>query len=130
MAARTSKATRKGGMPDSWKDKSRVSALANLLADHAAGKRELSSTQIKSIEIILSKTVPNLSSIEQRTIDERDAIPENQIVSTLTSLVAASPNVIETLLRIIIQTDPGAIERVKLSQGQVEPDAAVGPILQ
>lgn len=116
MAARTTKGARKGEMPDSWKDKSRIAALANRLRDHADGKIELSSTQIKAAEILLAKTVPNLSSIEQHNIDERDKLSEDQIVSTLQSIILGSPGVVDSLLRIIIQADPGAVDRARVAQ--------------
>lgn len=41
--------------------------LINRLHDHALGKIELSVTQIKSIEILLRKTAPDLLAVEQTT---------------------------------------------------------------
>ena len=38
--------------------------LVNRLTDHALGNVELQSTQVKAIEILLRKTLPDLSSIE------------------------------------------------------------------
>ena len=41
-----------------------TSQLLNRLTDHALGKVELSNTQVRAIEILLKKTIPDLSSIE------------------------------------------------------------------
>lgn len=41
-----------------------ASQLVNRLTDHALGEVELSATQIRAIEILLKKSIPDLSSIE------------------------------------------------------------------
>jgi hypothetical protein len=41
-----------------------TSQLVNRLTDHALGEVELSATQIRAIEILLKKSIPDLSSIE------------------------------------------------------------------
>jgi hypothetical protein len=58
MAARTRKTT----LSDSWKDKIKVSMLMNRLVDHGDGKIDLTNTQVRAIEIVLSKLVPTLAS--------------------------------------------------------------------
>ncbi len=60
MAARK----RKVVLTDSWKDGIRVTMLMKRLMDHANGAIELSSTQVRAIEIVLSKLVPNLQSTQ------------------------------------------------------------------
>lgn len=40
------------------------SQLVNRLTDHALGLADLSSTQVRAIEILLKKTIPDLSAIE------------------------------------------------------------------
>jgi hypothetical protein len=57
MAARIRKTT----LSDSWKDKIKVSMLMNRLVDHGDGKIELTNTQVRAIEIVLSKLVPTLA---------------------------------------------------------------------
>lgn len=49
---------------DDVRAKIQASQLVNRLTNHALGKIELSATQIKAIEILLRKSVPDLSSIE------------------------------------------------------------------
>ena len=41
-----------------------TSQLVNRLTDHALGDTELSATQIKAIEILLRKSIPDLSAVE------------------------------------------------------------------
>lgn len=41
-----------------------TSQLINRLTDHALGDTELSATQIRAIEILLKKSIPDLSAIE------------------------------------------------------------------
>lgn len=49
---------------DMVRDKIQASQLINRLEDHALGSVELSQTQIKAIEILLKKTLPDLTSTE------------------------------------------------------------------
>ena len=44
--------------------KIQASQLINRLTDHALGKISLEPTQVRAIEILLKKSVPDLSSIE------------------------------------------------------------------
>lgn len=46
------------------RDKIRTSQLINRLQDHIDGKVDLSATQIKGIEILIRKTLPDLKAIE------------------------------------------------------------------
>lgn len=43
--------------------KIKTSQLINRLEDHALGKLELTATQIKAIEVLIRKTLPDLSAI-------------------------------------------------------------------
>ena len=49
---------------DDVRGKIQASQLVNRLTGHALGEVELSTTQVKAIEILLRKTVPDLSSVE------------------------------------------------------------------
>ena len=46
------------------RDKIRTSQLVNRLQDHAFGEVELTKTQIKAIEVLIRKTLPDLSATE------------------------------------------------------------------
>lgn len=49
---------------DHIRQKIQASQLVNRLTDHAMGKIELEPTQVKAIEILLRKSVPDLSSVQ------------------------------------------------------------------
>lgn len=49
---------------DEVRAKIQASQLINRLTDHALNDTELSSTQIRAIEILLKKSIPDLSAIE------------------------------------------------------------------
>lgn len=49
---------------DEIRSKIQASQLVNRLTDHALGKVELNSTQVRAIEILLKKTLSDLSSVE------------------------------------------------------------------
>ena len=49
---------------DMVRDKIQASQLVNRLTQHALGEVELSATQIRAIEILLSKSLPSLTAVE------------------------------------------------------------------
>lgn len=51
---------------DDVRKKIQASQLVNRLTDHALGVIELTNTQVRAIEILLKKTIPDLSSIEHK----------------------------------------------------------------
>jgi len=56
--------TRKIRHDQNTRDKIKVSQLANRLTKHALGEVELSQTQVRAIEILLRKVLPDLAAIE------------------------------------------------------------------
>ena len=62
MAARIRRITH----DEEVRNRIKTSQLVNRLTSHALGECDLASTQIKAIEILLSKTLPSLS---QTTLD-------------------------------------------------------------
>jgi hypothetical protein len=58
---------------DMVRDKIQANQLINRLESHALGEVELSQTQIKAIEILLKKTLPDLSAVEH-TGDEENPV--------------------------------------------------------
>lgn len=60
MAARI----RRIAVDENTRAKIQTGLLINRLTDHALGNLELSSTQIKAIEILIRKTLPDLSAVE------------------------------------------------------------------
>jgi hypothetical protein len=59
MAARLNKLHQ-----DDVRKKIQTSQLLNRLTNHALGEIELSNTQVRAIEILLKKSIPDLQSIE------------------------------------------------------------------
>lgn len=96
MAART----RKVNPTREWKDQIQASMLMNRLRDHGLGKIDLSPAQVKSIEVILSKLVPSLSSVEQTITDERDTLQDSDLATRLASLFAEKPGLFEQVVAI------------------------------
>ena len=58
MAARLRK-----GHQDDVREKIQASQIINRLSDHVAGTLEMSATQLRAAEILLKKTLPDLSSV-------------------------------------------------------------------
>ncbi len=54
---------------DDVRAKIQASQLVNRLTDHALGAIELSSSQVRAIEILLKKTIPDLQSVEVTGLD-------------------------------------------------------------
>ena len=57
---------------DMVRSKIQASQLINRLTDHALGEVELTQTQIRAIEILLNKSVPNLAAIAVQHIEGAD----------------------------------------------------------
>lgn len=49
---------------DDVRAKIQTSQLVNRLTDHALGKIELTPTQVRAIEVLIKKTLPDLSAIQ------------------------------------------------------------------
>jgi hypothetical protein len=68
MAARI----RRIAVDENTRAKIQTGLLINRLTDHALGKLELTSTQIKAIEILIRKTLPDLSAVEMDAMVEAE----------------------------------------------------------
>ncbi len=66
MAART----RKIKHDAETRAKIKTSQLVNMLTAHALGDVEMSATQVKAIEVLLRKTLPDLTSVEGKIENE------------------------------------------------------------
>ena len=55
---------------DDVRSKIQTSQLLNRLTDHALGKVDLSPTQVRAIEILIKKTLPDLQAISLSPADE------------------------------------------------------------
>jgi hypothetical protein len=59
---------------DMVRDKIQANHLINRLENHALGEIELSPTQIRAIEILLNKTLPNLTAVELSGDEENPVV--------------------------------------------------------
>lgn len=62
MAARVNKIRH----DDETRAKIQTSQLVNRLTDHALGKVDLEPTQVRAIEVLLKKTLPDLSAVDSK----------------------------------------------------------------
>jgi len=92
-------AARKPRQSKSVKERNLVKAgvIFARVVDHANGKIEMSATQLKAADIVLSKTMPSLSNIEQSIVNEDDAKSLDQIKAELAALVQAQPEILTYL---------------------------------
>src|ERR1700704_172954 len=110
---------------EDWKAKISASMLMNRLADHSSGKLKLGPTQVKSIEVILDRIAPKLSTIEQTVIDHRDRISEGEVLAELQGLFTAKPELLDRLIELrdaarLIQEGKEAVSVAQAPQAKVE----------
>lgn len=72
--------------------------LVNLLQRHAAGEIEMAATQVQSARILLDRTLPTLAATEVTHVNDDDKLSEHQILAKLQALLAARPELLDTLL--------------------------------
>jgi len=65
MAARSSKTI----LHEKWREKIRASMLINRLRNHVLGRLEMSNTQIRAAEILLSRVMPTLQATDLTASD-------------------------------------------------------------
>jgi hypothetical protein len=68
-------------------------------------KAHLEPSQVNAIQIIMKKLIPDLSSVEQKIVDERDSMTEDQIFEQMKALVSASPDFARKLREILTPTE-------------------------
>jgi hypothetical protein len=64
VAARKNKGTKEMGWPANVRERIQTSMLVNRLTNHALGKVKMTPSQVRAIEILLRKTLPDLQSTE------------------------------------------------------------------
>lgn len=63
-----------------WRDKNKIGNLMSRLAKHADGEVEMTATQISAAKLFLSKTLPDLQSMELKNEDDKPFKTENKMV--------------------------------------------------
>lgn len=100
IPSRSVSKARKERMVDNWRESISATKIMKRLEDHADGKleKELSPTQIKAYEVILSRLVPSLSAVEQTNVNEGETLTEEQILLKLQSLILGNRQMVEAIL--------------------------------
>jgi hypothetical protein len=83
------------------KGKIQASQLVNLLQDYALGKKkQINPGKIKAAEILLARSIPILSSVEQTITDDRDKLSEEAILSEMQAIFLAKPELLDKLIQL------------------------------
>ena len=67
MGARKNRGTSEQGWDQSVRDRIQTTMIVKRLQDHIAGECDLKPTQVQAANILLSKTIPNLSQSENKS---------------------------------------------------------------
>lgn len=72
--------------------------LINRLEQHASGKLDMSPTQVRAVEVLLKKVLPDLQSAELHHHDETADMNEEQLAQRLAATLAALPAELRALV--------------------------------
>lgn len=78
-------------LADEVRGKIQASALINRLEAHAAGKCDLSPTQVRAIEVLLRKILPDLQSSELTIRDPLADLSDAELAARLSATLQALP---------------------------------------
>jgi hypothetical protein len=67
-------------------------------------RAQMTPSQVNAVQIILKKLVPDLSSVEQKIVDDKDSMTEAQIFEQMKALVSASPELAHQLREMLTLT--------------------------
>ena len=82
----------------------------NLLQNHALGKLgEIDQTRIQAAKILLDRSIPTLSAVEQTNIDPEQSLTERQLMDRLIALIDAHPDLVQRALAAKARKDTGAL---------------------
>jgi len=107
---------------DDIKDKIRAAQLVKLLQDHALTnsrkKKRIDPTRIKAAEILLARSIPILSSVDQTINDARDSLSEAQVLAELQGVFTAKPELLDRLIQLrdaarLVQEGADAVSQVQ-----------------
>lgn len=87
------------------KAKIQTSQLVNFLQDHAlrGDESKIDATRIRAAEILLARSLPTLSAVEQTTIDVTPA--ETDLAATIRSVLQSNPE-LRPMFLALIQDNP------------------------
>src|SRR5262245_6965964 len=85
---------------DAWRERVQVGKLMQLLEDAGHGRVELSPNRIKSIEVVLDRLVPRLSSAEVVEPNELDSLSREEILARIQALFVSDPTLLPELIAL------------------------------
>lgn len=75
-------------------------------------KTQITPGHVQAIQILLKKLVPDLTSVEQTVVDERDQLTEEQIFERMAAVVKGSPDLARRLREMLTPTAVPALTTV------------------
>ncbi len=107
MAARK---TQKSCLQKKHKDAIRAGMMMTRLENFANAnegdpdfeKTQMTQAQVTAAQIILKKLVPDLSSVEQTIVDEKELMSEEQILQQMEKLVQSNPDMAHMLRDMLV----------------------------
>lgn len=91
------------GKPRNAKERNLIKAgvIFDRVVKHANGECEMTATQLRAAEIVLSKTMPSLQNVEQQIINDNDTKSIDQLKAELLALVQANPELLTELNSVV-----------------------------
>ena len=132
MAARTLKPHHQ----EDIKAKIQSAQLVKILQDHAVkgGKSKFAMTRIRAAEILLARSMPTLSAVEQTLIDPSAGLGRDQLIENIKQLLVSDPSIAGQLGLMVapvptpipaqpdvVMVQPGAFLEAPDSVDEVEP---------
>lgn len=101
--------------PRNAKERQLISAgfIFNRCVQHAKGEVEMTATQLKAADIVLSKTMPSLANVEQTIMNDSDALSMEQIQAQMIAIVQANPDLLQVLINASQPIQPSTAEQVE-----------------
>lgn len=80
--------------------KIQTTQLVNFLQKHALNENEnkIDPTRIKAAEILLARSLPTLSAVEQSTVEPDQKLTEADILTKIRALISAHPELVQQVI--------------------------------
>lgn len=91
---------------------SRLENFANAVEGDANFKKsQMTPAQVSAAQILLKKLVPDLSSVEQTIVDEKELMSEEQLLSQMEVLVQSNPGIAHLMREMLVPKE--ALKKAK-----------------
>lgn len=93
----------------------KTTQIVNRLEKHFNGELDtpLDATQLKAAEMLLARTLPVLSAVEQTNVNPMDSMSEAQIIQQLQALISANP---ELTAQLLAQVQDKQVHKLDMNQ--------------